>query len=111
MSFLLGGTFLSNEHRTEFEITCENGSVERFNLEDKSICGGHENPLREDIIEVNFSLLIDKFKQFEILSIVMAKRNNRNKKVMSKNKGKNQTNKKSQFDTFGSVFVSLLKSK
>ncbi len=41
----------------------------------------------------------------------MARNNNRKRKVMSKNKGKNKTNKKAQFNTLGSVFVSLLKRK
>lgn len=60
--FALGGQVFSNRNVTSFEITCENGSVERFNKSDLTICDGHKNPVRDDVIEINFSLLIHNFK-------------------------------------------------
>ena len=52
--FFLGATLFSNDDNIiEFEITCDNGEVERFNISDKYICGGHPNPLRKNIIEID----------------------------------------------------------
>lgn len=62
ISFLLGAMIFHDDNITQYEITCENGSVVRFNLSDEFICGGHPNPLREDIIETNISLIIENFK-------------------------------------------------
>ena len=60
--FSLGGIFFPEDVIVEFEITCNNGEVELFNISDKYICGGHPNPLRNNIIETDLSLMIDKFK-------------------------------------------------
>lgn len=59
--FLLSGMLSNNENQVmEFEILCDNGSIERFNFSDEYICGGHENPLRKNMIEVNFSSIVEK---------------------------------------------------
>lgn len=52
--FVLGATLFSKNNIVEYEIICESGEVERFNMSDKYICGGHPNPVRNNII--------DKFK-------------------------------------------------
>jgi hypothetical protein len=59
---MLSGLFNSNNLITEFEILCDNGTIETFTYDDLYICGGYPNPSRKNIIEINFTLLIDKFK-------------------------------------------------
>ena len=58
--FMLSGLFNTNNLVTEFNVVCDNGTVETFNYDDLYICGGYENPLRKNVIEVNFTLLIEK---------------------------------------------------
>ena len=62
ISFIVGTILFPAEIIKEFQITCENGEIETFSLEDDFVCGGFNNPLKEELIEVNFSLLVDKFK-------------------------------------------------
>ena len=59
--FLISGMLPNNgNQRMVFEILCENGTLERFNFSDKYICGGFANPLRSNLIEINFSLLVER---------------------------------------------------
>lgn len=51
--FSLGGMLFSKDSIVEYEILCESGEVERFNMSDKYICGGYPNPLRKKIIEID----------------------------------------------------------
>ncbi len=61
--FLLSGMLSNNENQVmEFEILCDNGTIERFNFSDKYICGGVANPLRSNMIEVNFSSAVESIK-------------------------------------------------
>lgn len=60
--FILSGLTNMGNNIINYEILCDNGTVERFNKSTLYLCGGHENPLRKNIIDINFSLAIEKLK-------------------------------------------------
>ncbi len=57
--FLISGMLANNKtQHVEFEVVCDNGTVERFNYSDKYICGGFDNPLRKNVIEIDIDQLL-----------------------------------------------------